>query len=137
MDRSEVKDTTDRTTDEIKAIAVPYKKRRRRLTVLNQLADFNRLITTLADFGLPVRVAFEATGNYHRALAYRLGVAGFDVKLVSSVALARIGNVGRGDDCEDQVGVLHSEEVDQADLPGAAGITEHGAEGFAVRGNRV
>lgn len=28
-------------------IAVPNKKRRRRLTVLNELADFNRLITAL------------------------------------------------------------------------------------------
>lgn len=30
-------------------IAVPGRKRRRRLTVLNQLVDFNRLIATLAD----------------------------------------------------------------------------------------
>ena len=70
-------------------IAIPDKKRRRRLTVLNELADFNRLITTLRDYGGPVRVAFEATGNYHRALAYHLATAGFEVKLVSSVALAR------------------------------------------------
>ena len=70
-------------------IAVPGRKRRRRLTVLNQLDDFNRLITTLSDYHRPVRAAFEATGNYHRALAYRLGIAGFEVKLVSSVALAR------------------------------------------------
>ena len=40
-------------------IAVPGKKRRRRLTVLNQLDDFNRLIATLADYGRPARVAFE------------------------------------------------------------------------------
>jgi transposase len=51
-------------------IAVPVKKRRRRLTVLNQLDDFNRLVTALKEYGRPVRVAFEATGNYHRALAY-------------------------------------------------------------------
>jgi hypothetical protein len=51
-------------------IAIPDKKRRRRLTVLNQLDDFNRLITLLASYGRPVRVAFEARGNYHRALAY-------------------------------------------------------------------
>ena len=70
-------------------IAVPGKKRRRRLTVLNRLADFNRLITTLSECGHPVRVAFEATGNYHRALGYHLGIAEFQVKLVSSVALAR------------------------------------------------
>ena len=50
-------------------IAVPGKNRRRRLTVLIQLIDFKRLISTLSDYGRPVRVAFEATGNYHRALA--------------------------------------------------------------------
>ncbi len=32
---------------------------------------------------------FEATGDYHRALAWRLGEAGFTVRLISSVALAR------------------------------------------------
>lgn len=70
-------------------IAVPGKKRRRRLTVLNKLEGFNRLIATLSDYESPVRVAVEATGNYHRALTYRLGIAGFEVKSFSSVALAR------------------------------------------------
>lgn len=68
-------------------IAVPDKVRRRRLTVLNSLADFNRLATALTEYGHPVRVAFEATGTYHRVLAYHLAAAGFEVKLVSSVAL--------------------------------------------------
>ena len=36
-----------------------------------------------------MRAAFEATGHYHRALAYHLVTAGFEVKLVSSVDLAR------------------------------------------------
>lgn len=70
-------------------IAIPGKKRRRRLTVLNQLEDFKRLIASLASYFLPVRVASEATGNYHRAIAYHLAVAGFEMKLVSSVSLAR------------------------------------------------
>lgn len=70
-------------------IAIPGNKRRRRLTVLNQLDDFKRLITTLASYGFPVQVAFEATGNYHRAIAFHLATAGFEVKLVSSVSLAR------------------------------------------------
>ncbi len=70
-------------------ISVPGKKRRRRLTILNQLNDFERLVASLASYDLPVRVAFEATDNYHRALAYHLATAGFEVKLVSSVALAR------------------------------------------------
>ena len=40
-------------------ISAPGKKRRRRLTVRNQLEDFKRLVATLADYALPVRVAFE------------------------------------------------------------------------------
>lgn len=32
---------------------------------------------------------FEATGNYHRPIAWRLLQAGFDVRLISSLALAR------------------------------------------------
>ena len=60
--------------------AIPGKKRRRRLTVLNQMEDFQRLITSLARYGRPVRAAFEATGSDHHALAYHLATAGFEVK---------------------------------------------------------
>ena len=70
-------------------IAIPGKKRRRRLTILNQLDDFKRLTASLASYSLPIRVAYEATGNYHRAIAYHLAAAGFEMKLVSSVSLAR------------------------------------------------
>ena len=70
-------------------IAVPGKSRRRRLTITNSTDDFLRLIAILREYGVPVRIGFEATGNYHRVLMYHLGVAGFDLKLVSSVALAR------------------------------------------------
>lgn len=52
-------------------IEVPDKKRRRRVNVLNTLDEFERLITLLRSFQRPVRVAFEATGNYHRALAFQ------------------------------------------------------------------
>ena len=69
-------------------ISVPGKKRHRRLTVLNELADFTRLIAALKDYGHPVRAAFEASGHYHRALAYHLVTTGFEVKLVTSVVLA-------------------------------------------------
>ncbi len=34
-------------------IAIPDKKRRRRLTVLNELADFNRLVTALKELRTP------------------------------------------------------------------------------------
>lgn len=47
-------------------IHIPGKKHRRRLTVMNTLEDSQRLAANLASFGLPVRVGFEATGNYHR-----------------------------------------------------------------------
>ena len=63
-------------------IGIPCKKRRRRLTITNTLEDFQRLATALASYELPVRIGFEATGNYHRPLAHHLGQAGFDLKLV-------------------------------------------------------
>jgi transposase len=96
-------------------VAVPGKKRRRRLTVLNQLEDFNRLIAMLSDYGCPVRVAFEATGNYHRALACHLAAAGFEMKLVSSVALARtreaLHNSWDKNDPKDAQVILHMMEI--------------------------
>ena len=96
-------------------IAVSDKKRRRRLTVLNALADFNRLIAALRDYACPVRVAFEATGNYHRALAYHLATAGFEVRLVSSVVLARtreaLNNSWDKNDPKDAQVILHMMEI--------------------------
>lgn len=96
-------------------IAVPDKKRRRRLTVLNQLDDFNRLTAALAEYNRPVRVAFEATGNYHRAFAYHLAAAGFEMKLVSSVALARtreaLHNSWDKNDPKDAQVILHMMEI--------------------------
>jgi len=96
-------------------IVVPNKKRRLRLTILNSLADFNRLITALKEYGRPVRVAFEATGNYHRALAFHLAAAGFEVKLVSSVALARtreaLNNSWDKNDPKDAQVILHMMEI--------------------------
>lgn len=70
-------------------IEAPGAKRRRRMTILNTREEHDRLIALLLDLGRPVACAFEATGNYHRPIAWRLREAGFDVRLVSSVALAR------------------------------------------------
>lgn len=70
-------------------IEVPANTRWRRLTVLNQRAEHDRLIALLTDLDRPTVCGFEATGNYHRPLAWRLLQAGFDVRLISSVALAR------------------------------------------------
>jgi len=64
-------------------------QRRRRLTILSKKAEYDRLVATLMAYGGPVLIGFEATGDYHRGLAYRLLSAGFELRLVSSVALAR------------------------------------------------
>ena len=63
--------------------------RRRRMTIQNTRADHDRLVTTLQAMQMPVVVGLEPTGNYHRVLAYRLIGAGFTVRLISSIALAR------------------------------------------------
>lgn len=59
------------------------------MTVLATKADYDGLAEQLAAISRPVVVGFEATGNYHRALAHRLLTAGFELRLISSVALAR------------------------------------------------
>ena len=41
----------------------------------------------------------------------------------------RVGDVGCGDDCKNQARAFHSGEVDQANMPGASGFTEHSAQG--------
>ena len=67
----------------------PEGGRRRRMTVTATKADYDRLADDLTIIGKPVIVGFEATGNYHRTLAYRLLSAGFELRLISSVALAQ------------------------------------------------
>src|SRR5205085_5184811 len=63
--------------------------RRRRMTILNTRADHDKLITSLQAMQKPIVVGLEPTGNYHRVLAHRLIAAGFSVRLISSMALAR------------------------------------------------
>ena len=96
-------------------IAAPGKTRRRRLTITNSTDDFMRLIAILREYGLPVRIGFEATGNYHRVLMYHLGVAGFDLKLVSSAALARtreaLHNSWDKNDPKDAQVILHMLQI--------------------------
>ncbi len=69
----------------------------------------------LASYELPVRVGFEATGNYHRPLAHHLGQAGFELKLVSSVGLARtreaLHNSWDKNDPKDAQVILHMLEI--------------------------
>ena len=67
----------------------PEGGRRRRMTVMAAKPDYDRLVDDLVAIGRPIVVGFEATGNYHRTLAHRLLTAGFELRLISSVALAR------------------------------------------------
>src|SRR5690606_41698271 len=62
---------------------------RRRLLPYPTLFRSDRLVALLLETGKTVICGFEATGNYHRPLAWRLIQAGFDVRLVSSMAAAR------------------------------------------------
>lgn len=61
----------------------------KRLIIMNTLDDFNRLAEKLKEAALPVYIGFEATGYYHRGLAYFLIKQGFNVQLISSIATAR------------------------------------------------
>ena len=101
-------------------IEVPGRGRRRRLTVLNTRADHDRLLEMLGALGHPVIVGFEATGNYHRPLAWRLVEAGFGVRLISSVALSRtreaLHNGWDKNDPKDAQVILHMLRI---------GLTQH------------
>jgi len=72
----------------------PEGGRRRRMTVMATRQDYDGFAEQLAAIGRPIIVGFEATGNYHRTLAHRLLTAGFELRLISSVALARTREAG-------------------------------------------
>jgi transposase len=63
---------------------------RRTFKVANNRADHDRFIDYLKSLPGTVRAAFEPTADFHRPLAYRLLMEGFEVKSVSSLALARL-----------------------------------------------
>jgi transposase len=112
-------------------IQIPDHARRRRLTVLNTRPEHDRLIALLSEFGYPVVCGFEATGNYHRPIAWRLRQAGFDVRLVSSLALARtreaLHNGWDKNDPKDAQVILHMLTVGASQRyhdPLAAGIND-------------
>lgn len=62
---------------------------RHRFKMSNTAQDFERLITFIRNLGGQARAALEPTGDYHRALAYRLAQAGVEVVSISSVAQSR------------------------------------------------
>jgi len=70
-------------------IEAPGWKNPKKFRVQNTAEEFQSLAAFLHSLGLPVRIGFEPTGNYHRALAYFLHSEGFQLELVSSLTLAR------------------------------------------------
>ena len=112
-------------------IEAPGHQRRRRLTILSTKADYDRLVETLTAYGEPVVIGFEATGDYHRGLAYRLLSAGFELRLISSVALARtreaLHNGWDKNDPKDAQVILHMLRIGATQRyvdPLAAGIND-------------
>ncbi len=59
------------------------------LKIMSTLSDFNRLAEIIKASNLPAIVGLEASGYYHRTLAYFLLQQNFEVKLISSIATAR------------------------------------------------
>ena len=124
--------------------------RRRRLSVLNNRAEHDRLVATLRDLGKPVIVGFEPTGNYHRVLAHRLIAAGFEVRLISSMALARtreaLHNGWDKNDPKDAQVILHMLQdrcVDRLQRPWLwsserpSGVVEDARHGLACQDRAV
>jgi transposase len=112
-------------------IEIPGHARRRRLTVLNTRAEHHRLIALLSGLGQPVTCGLEATGNYHRPIAWRLLQAGFDVRLISSLSLARtreaLHNGWDKNDPKDAQVILHMLRIGASQRyhdPLAAGIND-------------
>src|SRR5690349_19937570 len=69
-------------------IEAPGWRSRKRVRVQNSAWDFRALAEFLHCLRFPVRIGFEPTSNYHRALAYFLHSQGFELQLISSLALA-------------------------------------------------
>ena len=63
--------------------------RHRSMRIANTASEIERLVTHLQSLPQPCVIAFEPTGDYHRALMHRLGQAGFTLRQVSSLAVAR------------------------------------------------
>lgn len=70
-------------------IEPPSPGRRRRMRVANNRQDFEHLAGYLRGLKSSVLIGFEATGNYHRPLAYFLYQQGFELRLIPTLALAR------------------------------------------------
>lgn len=85
--------------------------KRKAFKVGNHKADFDRFASYVKRLGLPCHIAFEATGDYHRALVNYLHNQGFKLYLVSSIATARtreaLYNTWDKNDSKDAQVILH------------------------------
>jgi transposase len=57
--------------------------------MVNSAEDFQRLADYPGGTAEPVMIRFEATGNYHRPLAYFLQGKGSQLRLIPTLALAQ------------------------------------------------
>jgi transposase len=101
-------------------IEAPGWRSRKKFRVQNTAEEFRSFAVFLHSLALPVRIGFEPTGNYHRALAYFLHSEGFQLQLISSLALARtreaMHNSWDKNDPKDAQVILHLLK---------AGLTQH------------
>ena len=67
-------------------IEAPGWKSRKRLILPNTAAEFRLFADYLHGLKHPVRIVFEATGNYHRPLAHFLKAEGFHLEFFASCA---------------------------------------------------
>lgn len=84
---------------------------RQRWRIRNCQPDYEAFRDRLRAMETPVLIGFEATGNYHRPLAYYLGQCGFELRLISSLTVARtrdaLDNSWDKNDPKDTQVVLH------------------------------
>jgi len=85
--------------------------KKKKMKIANHAKDFNLLITYLKSLELECVIGLEATGNYHRSIAYYLQTSGFTLYLISSLAAARtreaIHNSWDKNDPKDAQVILH------------------------------
>lgn len=115
----------------------PGKAHRQRLKIPNTGEGYGRLIDHLRGLGCPVQIGFEATGNYHRSLAWRLLQAGFELRLISSLALARTREARHNgwdkNDPKDAQVMLHMLEMGTTQRRNGPRFLDRGLSGISAR----
>jgi transposase len=79
-------DIAKRKNDVVVALS---ENKKRRFTVANKLDDYEKFLEYLQGLDADCQLGLEASGNYHRPLAYYLESHGIKINLISSIALAR------------------------------------------------